>query len=222
VARIKGTVFDWLIRLVSHDRTQMQFEWEEEGKALLLGKPMPVILAGNINTGGTIQPNSATGTVPVTEASAANIYSTCSSTTAYLLAGLPLTWTAAGAAVTTYPAWYPRTPVVITADGAGAIAAAVQVTAAGAAGKKKDAVWTCYVSVSGLYKLDFIENTAAAAVTTPDYHTAPVSAYLVAGYPHEFRIENVTAATNMGMNAAANGSWPNGAVMTIVGMDRSV
>jgi len=49
----------------------MDMEWDEDDKMLHLGTPVPVILSGNLNTAGTIQPNSATGTVPVTEASAA-------------------------------------------------------------------------------------------------------------------------------------------------------
>ena len=73
MTRKRGTVFQWLAGLVSHSSNQMDMEWDEDDKMLHLGTPVPVILSGNLNTAGTIQPNSATGTVPVTEASAATI-----------------------------------------------------------------------------------------------------------------------------------------------------
>ena len=73
MTRKRGTVFQWLAGLVSHSSNQMDMEWDEDDKMLHLGTPVPVILSGNLNTAGTIQPNSATGTVPVTEASGAAI-----------------------------------------------------------------------------------------------------------------------------------------------------
>ena len=73
MTRKRGTVFQWLAGLVSHTSNQMDMEWDEDDKMLHLGTPVPVILSGNLNTAGTIQPNSATGTVPVTEASGAGI-----------------------------------------------------------------------------------------------------------------------------------------------------
>ena len=164
MARIKGTVFDWLIRLVSHDRTQMQFEWEEEGKALLLGKPMPVILAGNINTGGTIQPNSATGTVPVTEASAATISSNTAALVASgnLQAGLdtalpPSVSGQIWGTVTAASNLHPKKKVVTlaAADGGGLVAATALVAATGA----------FYPVIDGLLFISTVADTFAANLT---------------------------------------------------------
>jgi len=71
--KVRDTLAQWLAKLASHSANQLQVEWEEEDKMLKLGTPQPVVLAGNLNSTGTITGNSATGTVPVTEASAASI-----------------------------------------------------------------------------------------------------------------------------------------------------
>ena len=112
-------------------------------------------------------------------------------------------------------------PVAITADGTGAVGAAVEVIAAHAT-EKWDAVFTVQVSVSGLYQLDFIENTAAAGATVPDYHTAPPDVFLVAGFPYVYRLMNVTANKNLGVNAGAAGMFPNNSVMNITPLYRAV
>ena len=119
-----------------------------------------------------------------------------------------------------YPA-FPGIPVAITADGTGAVAVAVEVLAAHAT-LKWDSEWTVQVSVSGLHQLDFIETTAGAAVTVPDYHSAPPDVFLVAGYPYTFRLMNVNANQNLGVNAGAAGYFPNNSVMTITPMSRAV
>ena len=118
-------------------------------------------------------------------------------------------------------AWASAIPVAITADGAGAVGAAVEVQPLIAL-HRQDCVWTVQVSVSGLHQLDFIENTAAAAVTVPDYHTAPPDVFLVAGFPYKFRLMNAIAATNLGVNAGAAGYFPNNSVMTITPMFRDI
>ena len=76
----RGTLAEWLAKLAGHSANQLAVEIEEDDKMLLLGKPQAVVLAGNINSAGTVTGNSATGTVPVTEPSAATI----STNTSYL------------------------------------------------------------------------------------------------------------------------------------------
>ena len=135
----------------------------------------------------------------------------------------PWHYTAAGvapAASGSYP-WFSGIPVAITADGTGAVAAAVEVIAAHAT-QRWDAVFTVQVSVSGLHQLDFIENTAAAGVTIPDYNTAPPDVFLVAGFPYVYRLVNVTANKNLGVNAGAAGMFPNNSVMNITPLYRAV
>ena len=160
----------------------------------------------------------------VTEASAASIeLDTGRALVAWRLAHL-LSFTAAGDPLSqnnAAPEWQVAIPVAITADGTGAVAAAVEVIAEHAT-EKWDAVFTVQVSVSGLHQLDFIENTAGAGVTIPDYHTAPPDVFLVAGFPYVYRLMNVTANKNLGVNAGAAGMFPNNSVMNITPMYRAV
>ena len=129
--------------------------------------------------------------------------------------------TADGAVYTGAAGLFPAIPVAITADGTGAVGAAVEVVPAHAT-LKWDSVFTVQVSVSGLHQLDFVENTAAPAVTVPDYNSAPPDVFLVAGFPYTFRLMNVTANRNLGVNAGAAGYFPNNSVMTITPMSRGV
>ena len=123
--------------------------------------------------------------------------------------------------VTAATQWKPGIPVAITADGAGAVAAAVEVVPLHAT-LRQDAVFTVQVSVSGLHQLDFIEDTTGAGPTVPDYNATPPDVFLVAGYPYVFRLMNLAANKNLGINAGAAGYFPNNSVMTITPLYRSV
>ena len=156
----------------------------------------------------------------ITEVSAADIATRTRSMWYQLAGGNPLCFHADGISATV-DEWHPGIPVAITADGTGGVGAAVEVIAAHAT-EKWDAEFTVQVSVSGLHQLDFIENTAGAGVTIPDYHTAPPDVFLVAGFPYVYRLMNVTANKNLGVNAGAAGMFPNNSVMNITPMYRNV
>ena len=137
MTRKRGTVFQWLAGLVSHSSNQMDMEWDEDDKMLHLGTPVPVILSGNLNTAGTIQPNSATGTVPVTEASAAtisasggNLSGIATYTGIQRYSGQDLTVGDATAVLADSLVYHHRRKVVTlaAADGGGAVAATNLVT----------------------------------------------------------------------------------------------
>ena len=188
--------------------------------------PIPVVIVGASSSGDTSL-NLVNTSGEVTEASGATTAGRVNTTNAYILgvrAQYPLNAKADGTSVsytTDGPYWAPGIPVAITADGGGAVGAAVEVQPLIAL-HRQDCVWTVQVSVSGLHQLDFIENTAAAAVTVPDYHTAPPDVFLVAGFPYVFRLMNATAAVNLGVNAGAAGYFPNNSVMTVTPMFRDI
>ena len=172
-----------------------------EDRQIVNSPPQPVIIVG-ANDGADAVPSIVNAAGEVTEASGAAVLANAVGINASVFrakAGLPLVYRADGSigSASVETPWFPAIPVAIASDGAGAVAAAVEVIAAIAL-HRIDAVFTVQVSVSGLHQLDFIENTAAAAVTTPDYNTAPPDVFLVAGFPYTFRLMNVVANRNLG------------------------
>ena len=201
------------------DIADVLVEIERKGKNIVLTPEIAALLS--MDAQGRLRPIINTSG-EMTEASAL-VNSTYNKVVRYSIQnGNPLMFYADGTAVTVggTQEWFPGIPVAITADGTGGVGAAVEVIAAHAT-EKWDAEFTVQVSVSGLHQLDFIENTAGAGVTIPDYHTAPPDVFLVAGYPHKFRLMNVTANKNLGVNAGAAGMFPNNSVMNITPLYRA-
>ena len=197
----------------------IEVEIERVGKNLVLTREVASLFY--VDNAGRLRPIINTSG-EITEASAV-VNSTYNKVVRYSIQnGNPLMFYADGTAVTVggTQEWFPGIPVAITADGTGGVGAAVEVLAAHAT-EKWDAIFTVQVSVSGLHQLDFIENTAAAGATVPDYNTAPPDVFLVAGFPYVYRLMNVTANKNLGVNAGAAGMFPNNSVMNITPLYRA-
>jgi len=224
--RVRDVVAQWLARVTGRTAHQVVMDWEQpsDKQVSIGGPPMPVVNVGNLTSTGTIVANSATGGAPVVEASASDIKTGVNNTFYYVrtsnkqTADAAGTWTSAGTG-----AWVALSPAdtQVQADGAGAVAA-VDVIAA-IAGKHLDLDIDFQVSITGAYLMDWVEDpTGGAGPTVPDYTTAPVSLYLIAGVRYHARIRGLTAAKTMGWNNMVNGSWPNSAYMTITGDKRGV
>ena len=198
--------------------TDIEMEVLYDGKNVVLTPEIAALLA--MDNAGRLRPIINTSG-QVTEVSAANTLSNISLVKNSLMSNFQFASKADGTLVSGAIPWFPGIPVAITADGTGGVGAAVEVIAAHAT-QKWDAVFTVQVSVSGLHQLDFIENTAAAGATVPDYNTAPPDVFLVAGFPYVYRLMNVTANKNLGVNAGAAGMFPNNSVMNITPMYRAV
>ena len=197
----RGTLAEWLAKLAGHSANQLAVEIEEDDKMLLLGKPQAVVLAGNINSAGTVTGNSATGTVPVTEASAAAI----NSSLAYMPAGQALAWPPHVAQITSYSAlnlyMTPKKKVVTlaAADGGGAVAATDLVV--GPAGY--------YPVIDGLLVYSTVADTFTAtigvtggALVGPAIHSITTVANVVNTALEKLLLYNLTDASSINVSIA--------------------
>ena len=191
--------------------------------SLVLPPPTPVILCGNINSSGTVTGNSATGTVPVTEASAAGnqLYLGLINTQTHN--GIPINETAGGTKLTATYEWVPITPVTITA-GVGGDVAATEIVPAGAVGKKQDVMLYFCPNTTGAYHIEIVEATGGAlgATVPPIVMDLSLVAGQTYGLPYGFRMMNTTTATNIGHDIGGAATWPNNAMVTFWGFYRSV
>jgi hypothetical protein len=209
----------------------MQYHLYEnaQGQLVFPAPPAPTIAVGNVDSTGQVVQGDASGQMPVVEQNSATISSRLGTNNDYH-AAKPLVFDAAGnIAADTGAPWEPIPSVVgggavITADGAGNIGVEAEVIAApGVATEALDVYMICQVSTTGAYQTQWGQDaTGTLAPTTPDYHTANHSAYMVAGYPYILRMRTVTDNVNIGYGAGTNGEWPNSAVMYITGYWRGV
>lgn len=221
-----GSIKTILDRLSNADESELLVEYREVNGNILLDLDTVAKLAGLLKSGGEFALNDSNGKRNTSDA-----YTVTTSTytggirdrTDYLRKALVEMFDAAGNDVgAANPSWEALVPSQLQADGAGAVTATDMIAALGA-GVAIDFLGWLQVSTSGSYLLDFVEDaTGTPAVTIPDYHTSPVSLYMVAGYLYTVHIRATTDNVSLGWNNMANGSWPNSSYMTLTGHVRAV
>jgi hypothetical protein len=194
---------------------------------LYLPASMYSIFLGAIGSGGErVSAADASGRQPVVEENSATISSNLASAKtylSYLSSGFMAMWDANGALVD-YAAdrgWHAITPMNHTADGAGAVTAGSFITNSGG-GDATDANIYLQADTTGTYSVVIVEDPGGGA-EGPCIPAFNVTIPMIAGARYgPFRVMCTTDDLDMGFDAQGNGSWPNGASLTVYGDYREV